>query len=243
MNWDECGERPPQKVGRFRKTLNREGDETFERVLRERGEWLHGDSRYLCEPSVYVVLSETDADGRCEFAVERTEHCEAILGFLSPIDAMMEGILRAKPGLRFQVRSSVEIERHYFLTRDQRLTLLLHLSWLAQDRRLVMLPGGEPGRLCRPVSRDASQGMPLRFEIDAASLDEVDWLYERAGLFAWEEMHRVYNLGDQQVAIAGVRTSRATLIPQGMGTGVELALFNPETLQWHFLPQEVLQES
>ncbi len=245
MNHDGRNVPPSQRTGRFRKMLSREGDETFERMMREHGEWRHGGARYFREPPVYVVLIETGPDGSCEFAVERTHNCEAILGFLSPVDAMMEGILRAKSGLRYWVRSARELERHYFLTLDQRLTLMLHLSWLALDRRLLIRPSGLPGRLCRPVSRDASQGMPLRFEVDADSLDQVDWLYEQAGMFAWEEAHQDYNLGDKQVAIAGVLTSRATTVPHVGGAGVDLALalFDPEGLQWHFLPQAVSQES
>jgi len=228
----------PERAGRFRQTLDREPEERFERIMRARGELPPGNYPYFRDPPVHVVLLETGPDGSCEYAIERTPDHEAILCFLSPVDAMMEGILRAKPGLRYKVQPAAQVAQHYFLTLDHCLTLTLHLAWLASDGRVLVRGSGAPCRLFRALRKDASQGMPVRFEVDADSLDEADYLYERAGLLAWEEMHRDHHR-DEQTAIAGIRAARVTPKPAGLeGSRADLALFDPESRQWHFLPQD-----
>ena len=126
----------PARANRFQKTLNREAEEHYARNVRDRVP--PNSFPYFSRPSVYVVLLGTGPDGGCKLATDSTPQCEAILGFLSPIDAHIEGILRAKPGLGYEVRPASRIAEHYFWTRSGDVALLLHMSWLALDRRFLL---------------------------------------------------------------------------------------------------------
>jgi hypothetical protein len=236
----------PDRANRFQKTLNREADERFVQIMREHGK-PPSNYPFFNDPPVYVVLLGTGPDGSCEFAIENTPECDAILCFLSPVDAAIEGMLRAKPGLGYEVRSALHIPERYFLTTDGGdLLLMLHLAWIALDGRMLLRPSGMPGRLWRPLLKDARAGMPVRFEVDACSLDEADYLYECAGLYAWEDTHkRLSGQADQadQAAKFALRIGQPMHKPPGLdGSECELALFDPDGRQWHFLPQEVSQE-
>jgi len=230
---------PPQKTDRFRKKLAREADELLEQMLRERDALAQrlDNYQYFRDPAVYVVLLETGPNGSCEFAMDHTPDCDAILCFLSPVDAAMEAILRIKPGSHYSVRPASSIPPRYFLTQDySKLVLILHLTWVASDGRMLLQNNGVPCRLFSTLSKDASQGMPAHFEVGPASLDEADYLYERAGLFAWEEINRVSRYRDWAAA-KGAMTAHATPVPDDSdGMQIDLALFDPEQCQWHFLP-------
>jgi hypothetical protein len=235
--------KPPERTNRFQKTLNREADEKFERIMRERGQWPADRSYpFFREPPVYVVLLETAPGGSCEFAFERTPDCEAIVCFLSPVDAAIEGMLRAKTGLRYDVRPASRIPERYFLTGDGNLMLMLHLSWAALDGRLLFRASGIPIRLWRRCSRMHRRGCPC-FEVDTFSLDEADHLYESAGLFAWEETHRRFAWSATEAARSALRTGWPMQKPQGLDSSrCELALYDPDGGRWHFVPQEVSEE-
>jgi hypothetical protein len=232
----------PERTNRFQKTLDREAEERFERIMRERGQMPPDNYPLFRDPPVYVVLLATEPNGRStEFAIERMPECEAVLCFLSPVDAAIEGELRATPGLGYQVWPASRTPERYFRTADGDLTLMLHLAWLALDGRLLVRDSGIPCRLWRALFADGQAGMPARFEVDAPALDEVDYLYECAGLYAWEETHRRAEWQADVVGRAAVRTSDLLVGPVGPDRSrAELALFDPEAMRWHHLSQQVL---
>lgn len=234
----------PERTNRFQKTLDRDAEERFERIMRERGQQIPRGNYYpyFHNPPVYVVLLETTPDGSCEFAIENTPECEAILSFLSPVDAAIEGMLRARPGLRYDVRPALHIPEHYFLAANGELTLILHLAWLALDGRMLLRPSGMPCRFSRPLIKDAREDMPVQFEVDAAALDEVDYLHECAGLYAWEETHRGLVGRGEHAARFALRMGRPIQVTPAMDRSrCEFALFDPDGQHWHFVPQTVAQ--
>ncbi|WP_056405859.1 hypothetical protein [Burkholderia sp. lig30] len=85
--------------------------------------------------------------------------------------------------------------------------------------------------------------MPIRFEVDAIALDEADYLYECAGLYAWEDTHRRLTGRAEQAARFALRIGRPMQVEPGMDRSrCELALFDPGGRHWHCLPPEVSRE-
>ena len=97
-------------------------------------------------------------------------------------------------------------------------------------------PGGEPGRYTRTLHQEA--GARLAFEVDEASLDEGDRLYESAGLFAWREtLLEFSNWNAPRIAQVIDRALRSMRLTPGSPLSCnQLALFDPEFGQWNFVP-------
>jgi hypothetical protein len=235
----------PARADRFQKKLNREMEEVFIRNAIEFGNMPPRDWRFFLDPAVYVVLLGTGPDGSCGLAADSSSSWTAVLGFLSPVDAHIEGILRAKPGLGYEVRQACRVPEQHFRAENGEWSLSLHLSWVALDGRMLLSPGGEePCRLSRLVSKEAGEEAPIFFEVDAVALDDADYLYECAGLYAWEHTHKHPPLPVERAAQYALREGHPMRLPLDADRSrLELALFDPEGRNWHYLPRQVAFES
>lgn len=231
----------PERANRFQKTLNRKMEEIFIRNAIELGHMPPRQPKFFLDPSLYVVLLRTDPDGSCELAIDSTSSWTAVLGFLSPVDAHIEGIVRAKPGLGYQVLEACRIPERYFRAANGKWLLSLHLSWVALDGRMLLCPRGEEScRLSRLVVKEAGEDAPIFFEVDAVALDDADYLYECAGLYAWEHTHKHPPHPVEGAAHYALHRGRPMRLPLDADRSrLELALFDPEGRNWHCLPQEV----
>jgi hypothetical protein len=81
---------------------------------------------------------------------------------------------------------------------------------------------------------------PPWFEVDPATLEMIDELHERAGLFAWRETHQAINEWDEarlcELAELALHTSPLKVVADTSNCD-EVGLFDPEFGQWHFVPR------
>ncbi|CAE6851159.1 hypothetical protein R75461_07476 [Paraburkholderia nemoris] len=168
---------------------------------------------------------------------ESTPRGRAVLCFLSPFDALIEVAHFTRLGQAYHAVSASEIGRERFLRASrQELIACLHLGWSACDGKILVRPRLEPHRYIRTLHQGIR--IPLSFEVDEESIRAVDWLYERAGLFAWRETIGAFrNWSDRSVAEVIDHALRSMMLTPGFPSSCnQIALFDPEFAQWHFVP-------
>lgn len=199
-------------------------------------------NRFFTSPQVWALQVEREP-GTIEVVTETLPEGEAPVCFLSPVDAHIEGLLRAKPGLRYYLVDTSFAHESYFRRSNGLLVALLHLAWVGHSGRMMLRPSGKPFRYLRTCVEEANGSGPLTFELDVGTLDVVDRLYEQAGLFAWREtsywesssaagMQMPELERHREIANLAVRSARAVKLPE-VRAREELILFDPEFLQWH----------
>lgn len=227
----------------------KEDNEKCVQIARDRGLMPpQGLLPYFSETSAYVLSFEVEPR---VFDFARIEMGgwggQLMQVFMSPIDALIAGAFRTKPGLRYNVAWAGAVGCKRFLAADGSAVAALHVSWLAHAGQLLLRPDGIPCSCSRVIRSAASGGdEPEKFEVDARSHAELDGVYEKAGLYAWRdtavrctewiwsEPGRRDTLVEKAVRAASAR-ARA-----GVGQErYELALFDPEFEQWHFTPVPV----
>jgi hypothetical protein len=199
----------------------------------------HGPQRFFIDPQAFILLVESEP-GQYQYVTESWDDNEALLCFLSPMDAHIEGTFRARPGLEYTIMSTWSLPERLFLGSNGLLAVILHLAWSAHEGRLLLGPDGLPRRYCGPLLKWANEERPITFEVGASALGTLDRMYDRAGLFAWRETFEslwTRAIEDQhKVATQAVRAARV-VTPQDDGAATLAALFDAEFRQWHFIPR------
>lgn len=210
--------------------------------------WSSGiKSPFFTTTPVYL-LSFMDKNGECGWLTEPCETGYGLVCFLSRIDAMIEGGRRALgDGKMYRMAPGTAVPPEEFRARDEHGTVnyqrgfaaVFHMGWAACDRLILRHSHVNDGsyRRCTQSSYLAATG-PAAFEVSAEIFSSYGDFRERAGLFAWQEtdeqlqrwevprLHKVV-----QRAIRSVKLSD-NAAPQAQ----QLALFDPECQQWHFVP-------
>jgi hypothetical protein len=185
---------------------------------------------------VYVLFFEDDDGDPC-LVIERTEQGQAVVCFLSPFDAVFEAAHAVTRGRFYHVLPASEVDWRVFRDAD-RLGFIadIHLGWPSIDGSILLRPSGRLGRGCRLMHHWARD--PLTFEVDPIILAEYSRIRELAGLFAWQETHReVLNWDSQRLyQIAERALGSIELLPRDAMGCKQVALFDPEFEQWHFVP-------
>ncbi|HZZ06633.1 MAG TPA: hypothetical protein VFE81_27595 [Paraburkholderia sp.] len=199
--------------------------------------------RFFTAPQVWLLQVEREP-GELEVVTERLPEGEAPLCFMSPVDAHIEGIFRAKPGLRYYVIEASNLTERWFLRTNGLLVALLHLAWVGQSGRVMLRPSGKPCRFLRTWIEAADGKPPFAFELDGGTLEVVDRLYEQAGLFAWRETSEAASkwtfVQYLDAANLAVRSAHAVTRSDDC-PGEELMLFDPEFRQWHAVPRVAVE--
>lgn len=229
----------------------KDADAKYVQILRARGELPPQQPLpYFSDPQGYVLMQEVEP---CMWDIVRIPvegwSGMVVLCFMSPLDALIEGAYRAKPGLRYEVACAGGIGTKRFLAKDGSAVAALHLSWLAHEGRLLQTPGGMQCRYYRLLqeARGPDGREPEQFGVDADALDELEKMYEEAGLFAWQETNAQYfhiwggtdkarHVSRNEQVEQAVRAARAKTRPEGKPTDWTLALFDSEFGQWHHVP-------
>jgi len=194
--------------------------------------------RFFINPRAFVLTMEIEP-GRHQLLTERYDENHGLLCFLSPMDAHIEGTLRARPGLSYSVLSTWSLSEKSFLTDNGLLVALLHLGWSARDGRLLLHQDGTPRQYGGPLLTWAGEDRPIKFEVGTTALCTLDRIYEQAGLFAWRETcESLLKEASEDLRAAAIQAVRAarTMTPKGNEPATQTALFDPEFGQWHFLP-------
>jgi hypothetical protein len=201
------------------------------------GKFRHPDAvPFFVSPPAWVLVHEP-ALGELRVATESADEGRAILCFLSPLDALIEAARFAQLGLAYHVMPAAQLDSRCFRDADGRgLVTSIHAGWPTQGGRILLRPGGALGRYAQTIHIWADD--PPWFEVDPATLEMIDGLHERAGLFAWRETHqaihewdgaRLYETVRRALHAAPVTTIADTSTYDGVG------LFDPEFGQWHFV--------
>ncbi|WP_157766743.1 hypothetical protein, partial [Caballeronia sordidicola] len=184
----------------------------------------------------YVLLFKDRQGDWCIDAL-RSEQGRAITCFLSPFDAMIEAAQLARSGQSCRVMPASDVEKNLFCDADERGLLAdIVMGWTACNKQIITRPGGAFGRSATVMHHWAVY--PSQFEVDEFILAEYVGYRERAGLFAWQETaagflrwpdERRYELAERALA--------STELTHGTAQDCdEIALYDPEFEQWHFVP-------
>ncbi|MPV70485.1 hypothetical protein [Burkholderia sp. BE17] len=176
----------------------------------------------------------------------------AVRCFLSPFDALLEmRFMRQNDpdAVNGVVRSNLLPIGIFYSSRFRQRPLAVHLAWLAHHQRLV---AHNDGQLIRVVRDQAPQWRmqprsPERMEIDSETWAVLDRLHERAGLFAWRDTLQIVQQwfanpvaaeSTLQRTVTALDTIESIVVP--VGRAEQVAVFDPESGQWHFVPRDTI---
>ncbi|RDK03185.1 hypothetical protein [Paraburkholderia lacunae] len=195
-------------------------------------------SPFFAELPAYVMTFH-DEEGDLRVVTEKVELGRAMTCYLSPVDALIEVLqLNQMLGTQYGVMPAQLVPAERWRDADGRgLIANVHLGWPVQNGRLLLRPAGALGGYGRMMHHWARE--PLRFEFDETVLAEVTRLHEWAGLFAWREtLEEVRAWKPERVARVVARALASIGVARGDVTQCrQVALFDPESGQWHFVPR------
>lgn len=179
---------------------------------------------------------------------EYTDDGKAIAAYLSPLEAMIDAACFSRPGRIYHAVCAHEFDPSIFI-RDHHNTLVfaLHLAWAAHDGKLIKHPNGAFGA-CSPTQAMAiapEGASHIDFPVDPGMLATYEHLREHAGLFAYREAFKhVVDMNERQRHQAVAQALQK--VPGTLDADVEcdqLAIYDPEFAQWHFVPRSLLDET
>lgn len=188
-----------------------------------------------------MVLVESEP-GRHDWVTANCRTGGGLLCFQSLIDAHIEGNLRTKPGQNYGVMDASNLGHEKFLTKDGSFVAVQHLAWPTLEGRLLLNPNGPPCGCVEVASTPAEAGLTyFKSELSASARSNLDRLHESAGLFAWRETSdatlKWHWERPREVAKLAVRLARTMTRSDALSIDqLELGLFNPESKQWHVVP-------
>lgn len=177
---------------------------------------------------------------------ERHPEGKAICVYLSPIDAMLEAIFSSRPGKRFQVIPARKFDPREFINDHHgRLALDVHLGWIARDGKLIARQSGKPVACAvhheMQVPPERENHVAFAFEADTVAIFER--LYQNAGLVGYKETfaraQRWPRARRDRIVSNSIRRV-STFAPAGTEYN-QVAVFDPEFEQWHFVPTAQLE--
>ncbi|NYH16285.1 hypothetical protein [Paraburkholderia bryophila] len=201
-------------------------------------------------PEMSVQLTQSDHNQSTKLFTDRTSVGHAVRCFLSPFDAMLDGLglISQELSVHFEIRPVRNVAPEAFLScRGFQRPLSFHLAWLAHDYRLVVRENGCLTRLTltqgrRP--RGDSDQQSLQIDSDVWTI--IDALHQQAGLFAWRETQKAVRQWLDAPASARDALERAfclrddpPLIQFAPNEAKQLALYDPEAARWHFVQRQV----
>jgi hypothetical protein len=192
----------------------------------------------LHHPGLCPAIKGKDGDWCIDAA--QTDLGNAATCFLSPFDAIMEAAHLARNGQSYRVMAASDVDKNIFRDPDEKgLIADKHIGWPACDGRILARPGGAFSGNCTVMHHWAVY--PPRFEVDDLMLAEFSRYRELAGLYAWQETVAVilcwpearrYMLGGRVLASIELTHGKPKDCSQ-------IAMFDPEFEQWHFVPYSV----
>jgi hypothetical protein len=187
--------------------------------------------------SILEIDLVQNEDGDWYIDSTRTELGRALTCFLSPIDALVESAHLMKRGQLCHIAAASAVKRSLFRDVDGRgLIANIHLGWPSLDRGILARPGGEFSRCCRLMNHWAIDS--AGFTVDRFVLAQYSRFRELAGLYAWQEAARDSWgwTGARRRSIAGRAVELIEVMHGEPKDCRQLALFDPEFEQWHFVP-------
>jgi hypothetical protein len=196
-------------------------------------------STFFSNPATFV-LGHQKENGEWQVVAESTRSGPVVTCYVSPIHALIQASYLSREGRQIGVKHAGLIREELFRTADRcGLAADLRLAWLVHNGKIAQDTAGNFAAFARRMSRRSySSTPPVHFELSESCVDQIDKLYERAGLFAWRETflnvtawseHRLS--GVVMRAVASMELTKCD-ISQCM----EAAIFDAEFEQWHIVP-------
>jgi hypothetical protein len=195
------------------------------------------DDWFFSELPAYALTFQ-DEHGTARIATETTAATPAIVCYLSPVDALIELLHFSQLGRQYQIMPAQMLSPNVFRDGDGRgLIAHVHLGWPVLHGRLLQRPDDTLARCDWLMHHWACE--PLRFEFDETVLGEADRLRDWAGLFAWREtLDRVLEWESGRLGRVVAQALASIELTKGdVSQCRQVALFDPETAQWHFVPR------
>lgn len=195
------------------------------------------DARFFNKLPAYVALF-SDGDDAFRVASEITEHGPVVLTFASLFDIVVELTYRLRLGGTYIYESASELDPELFRAKGGTGFITdVRLGWPARDGQILLRRNGAFAGCSRLMWHPEPDG--LAFEFDTNILDEYSRLREMAGLYAWQEtdaeIRRTWS--ERRVLALAERAVKLVEVIGGSRTDWnQLAFFDPEFEQWHFVP-------
>lgn len=203
---------------------------------------------------VYILVGLRDETGRVAVAADLSSYGLAIQCFLSPIDALLEmafaerneryGVLDVWPAGRAPKHT-------LFADGEYQKPLSIHVAWFADRERLLVSSDGYPCRLVRDqgVRQRAQELDRALMVVDCSTVALINHVYEKAGLYAWRETQESVRKQFAAPFILQAELRRAIAsfddietVTMEIDHATQLALYDPEAAQWHFIPRTAADE-
>ncbi len=196
------------------------------------------DARFFKDLPAYVVLYP-QTDNELRVASEVTDQGAAVLTFVSLFDAVIEVAYRSRIGGRYVFELAESLNPCLFLdARGSGFVTDVRLGWPARDGRILLRSNGAFAGCSRLMHHPKPE--LFAFEFDADILGEYGRLRELAGLYAWRETNAdVENWTGKRFNEVAHRAVDTVEVMHGDPESCnQLAFFDPEFEQWHFVPRE-----
>ncbi|EDZ97649.1 conserved hypothetical protein [Burkholderia sp. H160] len=195
---------------------------------------------YFSDFPLQVLARPLDGGG-FDVSSDMTGDGETLGCYVNSVVALVDATQMARAGRPgFGCGDAGTFDRHLFRSRDgKNLVADIRVGWPVYRRKIILRPGlGFASVTKRLRQRLPDGGMPLSFEVDENAFAWLDGIHERAGLYAWRETARaVLSWKADRVAQAACRALKLIEITVcDASLCDEVALFDPESEQWHFVP-------
>jgi|GEM_PF-3173093 len=175
------------------------------------------------------------------FPDKRENRPDVIRLFASPADAGLECV-----SFPPEVCGGMAVTPASIIAPQKNVSLCLHIAWCAYAGRLALNDRGMFMPVTLPIMYDTSCGgeVSLRVRPDERGLRLVEMLHELAGLYAWRETARAFPTWSAARQIQAVQRGMDALkdgIQREFKACDQLAIFDPEFMQWHFISAAALR--
>jgi hypothetical protein len=188
------------------------------------------------ELPAYVIGYHDDEGEPCIWA-DITEFGPTIVCHLSAVDALIDIKQKERAGHPSWVMPASQLPPEMLRSADRRgMIARVHLAWPVVNGKLLQDTSGELGAYRRVMLHVGEDTLTLAF--DDGILDQIDRLYQAAGLFAWRDTFaHTHSWHPKRISRAADIALKSMPTIRGKEEEcMDVALFDPEAERWHIVP-------
>ncbi|WP_454725469.1 MULTISPECIES: hypothetical protein [Cupriavidus] len=205
-------------------------------------------------PALFLLVNYAPRQGQpnwCNALCECVEEGNAGSGdalsvHISPFDALLDAAFTSGPGKPYHVVRAASFDpRPLIRSSGGKLHLNLHCGWAASDGRVMVRRRGALASICLMQTEDIAETRrdAIDVAIGADSMARYERVREHAGLFAHADSHGLLETWTEQqrhqaVGLAIQRMPGTVPVDAEVN---QVALYDPEAAQWHFVPIAVFR--
>ncbi|WP_144062243.1 hypothetical protein [Cupriavidus sp. GA3-3] len=204
-------------------------------------------------PAPHVILIEQPSKvpgkrGMEGFWGMRYGNKTVLTAYLSPIDLLLDSMRGSAPNQAFKFPSLDRLPAaRVKQTFPTGVELDIACGFLARDGQLLLSPSGKWRRnvLVHDVRAPLRMGI-LVPEYTTDGRRAISRLFEGAGLFAWQDtlqsLARIWKGDRMKHAIDSALATASTVVHSAGQVVNQIAVFDPEAEQWHFVPCQTMDD-